>query len=104
MVIQILGTMLHPVFVYMFVKKLDFGIQGIGIGGIVTNGFTLACLLLYSAADHQISSIQEPFDSRSFKGLGQQIEIAIPTVLMSVMDWWCFELLIAFSGFYDVHS
>ena len=23
---------------------------------------------------------------------------------MSVLDWWCFELLIAFSGFYDVHS
>ena len=30
--------------------------------------------------------------------------IAIPTVAMSLIDWWAFEIIIAFSGYFSVHS
>lgn len=104
MLIQISGTLMHPVLLYIFVYKLEFGIQGIGLGGLCTNAFVLVGLLAYTSVEPEVRHHLQPVDSKTFNGLKQQVVIAIPTVGMSLIDWWAFEIIIAASGFFSVHS
>ena len=38
----------------------------------------------------------------SFYGIGEYVKIAVPSTIMTCMDWWSFEIMIFTSGFFGV--
>ena len=82
--------------------QLSYGIQGIGIGSLVTNLIVLLQLLGYTYFNDETRGNLQPYDYRSLKGLGVQSSIALPSYIMNCLDWMSFEIIVIFSGFFGV--
>lgn len=40
----------------------------------------------------------------TFHGLGEYFKLAIPSTLLMIFDWWCFEILAIYAGFISVEA
>lgn len=89
---------MHPVWSYLFVFRWNFGLQGIGIAGTITNTTNLVLLILATTAFDDIKEAVFWPDERSFYGLWEQAKISFPIMLAAILDWGTFETMVFTAG------
>jgi len=73
---------MHYIWLTLFTKTYDLGIQGIGISVAMTNGVTYLSLIIYG---YYVKEIRECLfwpDRRALIGLWDFLKIAIPLTVM----------------------
>ncbi|KAL0801121.1 hypothetical protein Bca101_056297 [Brassica carinata] len=88
----------HIPFCWLLFYKLRLGI----VGAALSNGFSLwlnVALLWFFMRDstlyHETRNLQA---QELFSSMKQFISLAIPTAMMTCLEWWSFELLLLLSG------
>ena len=97
--------MLHPLWLWLFIIKLEMGVIGCGIA----NGCSYGIYFLFMTFQPlRMPELQEslfwPNMKDSFSKWGEFLELAVPGTLMVCFEWWCFEILILFSGYLGVNK
>lgn len=69
MICQLIASLLHPVWAYLFTFQLGLGVVGIGIAGALTNSINLSLMLYLTYVNEEITDSVFFPDSRSFYGL-----------------------------------
>ncbi|KAJ8492759.1 hypothetical protein OPV22_014480 [Ensete ventricosum] len=59
------------------------------------NVFMLGMYIRYSAS---CRSTRAPISKEAFRGINEFLQLALPSALMTCLEWWSFELLILLSG------
>lgn len=96
--VQLVGSSLHPLWSYLFVFKLNFGLQGIGIAGTITNSTNLVLLIYATTFFDDIKEAVFFPDERSFYGLWEQAKISFPIMFAAILDWGTFETMVFTAG------
>lgn len=101
------GTLTHFLWTNIFVVKLEMGITGTGIALIITNTIIFLSQILYSIyLIPEISVCNQWPDSRTynFEGIKSYMRIGFPSMVMTCLDWWVFELMVLMSGWLYVYG
>lgn len=102
MICLALGQLLHGPWVYLLAVHMDLGIQGIGFASTITNMTMLISMLIMTSLESSISEANFLPNKQTFKGIGVQMEIALPIMMMNMFDWWVYDLMIFMAGMYGV--
>eukprot|EP00347_Sterkiella_histriomuscorum_P024571 403330654 len=105
MIIQLVTTPLHAFWSYIFVNLYQLELQGTAIATIITTllNFTLINLYITFLLPELKAAWFLPTRD-SFKGLGQYLMIAVPSMLMACLEWWTFEIQALFATFISVEA
>jgi len=101
------GTLTHLLWTNIFVVKFQLGITGTGIALIITNTIIFVSQILYSIYwIPEIAICNQWPDSRSynFEGIKSYMRIGLPSMVMTCLDWWVFELMVLASSWLFVYG
>ena len=98
LLVQLVGSSLHPVWSYVLVFKFKFGLQGIGIAGTITNSTNLFLLIIATTFFDDIEEAVFWPDDRTFYGLWSQAKISFPIMFAAILDWGTFETMVFTAG------
>jgi Na+-driven multidrug efflux pump len=79
--------------------KMDLGITGTGIAGVITNFTCLVFNLIYSSILKDIRSAIFFPDHRTFEGIRDYLVLGIPSTFMLCLDCWAGNLVVFFAGY-----
>lgn len=100
-IVLILSTSIHPLWCYLFIFKLNLGIEGAAISINISQFLTGISLVLYIIIKKPIPNTIFCFNKNSFSSIKAYFKIAIPSMLLLCCEWWAFELqqvVIIYSG------
>jgi MATE family multidrug resistance protein len=104
MVIQVITTIIHPFWCYLFVHVWELGIKG---PALATSVSTVLNILLLSIYLSRIESFKEMWflpNAECLKGLKHHITLGLNSMGLIWLEWCAFELLVFMSGFLVVDS
>lgn len=93
MISQSIAIAFHPLWCYIFMSKMDLGVIGIGIAGIITD---LSVLLYNIAYSYHLKELRKALfwpDMRSFKDLSEYLRLGLPSAFMICLDNWAGSLV-----------
>ena len=102
MIAYLIGMTLNPLWIYIFTSHYQLGVAAFGCAGFVTNTLILSILLFQTATDSQLQPAVKWPDSSSFYGLYQHLALGVPSVIMTILDWWSTEISIFIAGRFGV--
>lgn len=92
----------HILLSYIFVWKLDYGIQGTGYASTITNLINYFALLVLSYCIPDIHEAIAWPDSRALYGLCEYLRIGIPSTIALCLQFWVYDFMILMAGFIGV--
>ena len=102
MMAQVISTILHVFWCYLFVSVMELDVEGLGYAMSITALTQFMFTQCYACCVSSIrGAIQLP-NAQSFQGWCQYLNLGIPLVLMQCSDWWAFEILTLISGLIGV--
>lgn len=108
MFVTLLTAVLHPLWCYVFIVKLDFGVNGAAICMGLTQGLNLLIISIFIAYhDKCIPSYSTLYWSKwtfKVKYIKQYLNKAVPAAVMFSADWLGFECLTLMSSFLGVNE
>ena len=99
MISQTVAIIFHPIWSYYLVMKMDLGITGTGIAGVITNFTCLVFNLIYSSILKDIRPAIIFPDHRTFEGIRDYLVLGIPSTFMLCLDCWAGNLVVFFAGY-----
>ena len=100
MMCSLIALFLHGGWVWLFAVYMDLGVTGFGLAVSMSNAITCVLMLILTNYEKTIEEAIFLPGEESFYGLGEYIKIAIPSTIMTCMDWWSFEIMIFTSGYF----
>ena len=101
---QIFSSAIHIPLCILFVKKWNFGVNGLGIASSITFISMYIFVTIYS---HCLTDIKEAlfFPTRdSFVGWGEYFKTGIPSIIMLCNEGWAIFILGIFAGLISVND
>lgn len=95
-------TFLHLGWCYLFVAYLKMDIVGASIATSITYFLQFVMITVYCS---KVKELKKSFflpTKETFRDLGEYLNLAIPSTLMLVFDWWSFEILAILAGYISV--
>ena len=92
----------HPLWLWIFLYKMDLGIVGIGFAGVITD---LSVLLYNIAYSYCLVEIREALfwpDRRCFENLKEYLMLGLPSAFMIGLDCWAGSLVNFFAAYVSV--
>ena len=102
MIAQAISSVLHLLWSYILVARMDMGVVGTSLASVITNGLALVIMLAYTS---HLDDIQEAVhwpDSSSFADLCKYLEIGIPCSLLLCSGYCAIHLLTFLTGYFSV--
>ncbi|CAI2365008.1 unnamed protein product [Moneuplotes crassus] len=101
MITQIISTLSHFFWIYLFVSYLELSFHGIGYATCMTQFVNLMAPILYICYDN---SVVKPdcwhwINGDSFIGLYEFLKFGIPSMIMITFEVWAFEALEFIAGY-----
>ena len=99
--IQVITTMLHVLWLFLFVSVFEFGYQGIALSSWFTYilNFTLCMLYItYNKSLFKEGSLHW-INKDSFTGLWEYMRFGGPSLLLLLFDMWCFQIMMIMAGY-----
>lgn len=100
MVCSLISLVFHGPWVWFLTHYHQLGVVGFGIAVSISNATTCILLLLLTLREEKIKEAIFFPSSESFYGIYEYLRIAIPSTMMTCMDWWSFEIMIFTSGYF----
>ena len=105
MTIQLITTPLHVLWSYIFVSVYQMELQGTAICTLITTAINFLAINMY--VTYLLPNLKEAWflpNRDSFRGLGEYVKVAIPSMLMTCLEWWTFEIQTFFASFISVDA
>ena len=97
--VQIVTTVIHPIWLYVFYNMFKLGIEGISIATCIT--YSLNFFVCYFYITYNKSYVREDswhfVNKHSFIGLIEYLKYGAPSMVMIVLEAWCFQSLMLMS-------
>ncbi|KAJ9534743.1 hypothetical protein QJQ45_013128 [Haematococcus lacustris] len=102
MLVTLLATLMTPAYLWYFIVRLDFGLDGAAVAWNCVQCTSLMGLVVYILWHN---SQQDPalrtwhgWTRECLADWGTYIRVAIPSMVMICLDWWTFEIIVILSG------
>lgn len=96
--ISLFFTLLHPLWLYLYIYKLQFGYIGAALAISTTKSLELIALLLYVAIfSGVLKEVKFEWSLECFIKWYPYLKLGIPNLLM-MSEWWASEIIIFMSG------
>ncbi|KAL6754135.1 MATE efflux family protein [Haematococcus lacustris] len=102
MLVTLLATLMTPAYLWYFIVRLDFGLDGAAVAWNCVQCTSLMGLVVYILWHN---SQQDPalrtwhgWTRECLSDWGTYIRVAIPSMVMICLDWWTFEIIVILSG------
>lgn len=93
MVIQLINTVLYPLYCHICVFWLDWGLYGVVIVKAGSEIIYVVALICYIKISHCCDESLVAPSADMLKGWGQYIAVAWPSLFLTSLEWWGFEIL-----------
>jgi MATE family multidrug resistance protein len=90
---------LHFLWCYIFVVRLDYGVKGVGIATSITYSLNSITTFLLAYIDKDLKEAMLWPNRDSLKGMWNFWKIGIPSAALNCFDVWCFEIMMLLSGY-----
>ena len=102
--VQMFTTILHPLWLYIFVYVFDMSYKGVALSSTVTNTINFLIVYIWISLDQTIvkEGCWTYINSDSFKGLYEYLTYSVPCYIMIALECWGFEMLSIYSGYIGV--
>ena len=94
----------HCLIGWIFVYKLDMGLQGVAISMFIINFSCFLGLALYCSYLRKIREAWFAPDIDTFRQLGEYLGLGLPGVLMIGVEWIVYEILAIFAGWIGIEE
>ena len=102
--VQLITTVLHALWIYIFVFLFDIEMDGIAIATWITYMLNYAIWVIYIYFNRSI--VKEGswhwINKDSFTGIIEYLKYGVPSMLMIIIDNWSFEVILFMSGIVGV--
>ncbi|KAM0933274.1 putative multi antimicrobial extrusion protein [Dioscorea sansibarensis] len=88
----------HIPLCWFMVFKSGLGNVGAAFSISISYWLNVFILALYIKYSDSCKSTRTPFALKAFKGISEFLRFAVPSAVMTCLEWWSFELLILLSG------
>ncbi|GAB2252507.1 hypothetical protein Droror1_Dr00005354 [Drosera rotundifolia] len=92
------SILLHVPINYLLVIKLDLGIKGVALSGVVTNINLVAALITYIVLSRVHVTTWPALSSDCLKSWRTLIDLALPSCISVCLEWWWYEIMILLCG------
>ena len=102
--VQLFTLLTHMIWLFIFVYICEFEIAGISISTWITYFLNFIILTWYVSFKWEIvhSESWHFINTDSFIGIWEYLTYWIPSTIMIVLEFWCFEAFVFFSGWLGV--
>ena len=97
------GTLLHLVWLYLFVIYFKMEVIGLGLATLLTNLGLVVMIQIYAWQVPRIRESMICFNKHALQGWGEYLKIGVPDMVMLCAEWWSFEILVILSGILGTH-
>lgn len=102
MIAQVITTLLHILWCYIFVIKLDMQVLGAAYAMAVTCTLSFTSVTVFAYFVPRIRKALFAPTLESLNDWGEYFSISIPATIMVCAEWWCFELFVLASSYLGV--
>jgi MATE family multidrug resistance protein len=99
--VQVAAMFYHLAVCYILTHVFDYQLVGIALANSITHISTLIFLVFYITFSKDVvkKDSWHFINADSFKGIGEYLRYGLPSMFMTVLEFWCFEMLIVMSGY-----
>ena len=97
-----ISLIIHIVVSYILINKLGLGVYGTGYAAIISFSCRLMLLMMLTLREKDILDTCFWPDKRTFMCLMDYIKIGLPSTFMLCLDWWAWEMMLMFSGYFGI--
>ena len=90
--VLIVTTSIHPFWCWLFIRKLEIGIEGAALSIVISQAITGLSLFLYIVITEPIKGTIFCINSDSFRSIKSFLKISVPSACLLCFEWWAFEL------------
>lgn len=103
---QCSSMILHFIMSYILIFVCDLGVKGSAISTSITYWINLIVVILYLSYREGVipSAAFHTFNIDSLKNWRQFLVFGVPSILMLCLEWWSFEVLAIFAGWFSVED
>lgn len=87
------SLLLHPLWCYLLIIKLNLGIQGAAVCLVISQMLNAMGGVFYVYCFNPLPETVFSYNRNSFKGWWQYLKIALPATFLVCSEWWAFEML-----------
>lgn len=98
MVLELINTILYPLYCQIFVFWFDMGMYGVVVVKALSEVLYILALIGYIKYSHCCDNSLTRPTMDVFKGWGQYLGLAFPSLLMTCLEWWGFEIMNLLTG------
>ncbi|XP_051137946.1 protein DETOXIFICATION 49-like [Andrographis paniculata] len=92
------AMLMHIPINYLLVVKLDLGIKGVAISGVLTNVNVVVLLIGYVIISKVYKKSWEGVSPECFSGWKPLLDLAVPSCAAVCLEWWWYEIMILLCG------
>ena len=104
MIAQVLGTVLHVYWCYLFIEKLDYGVEGLGYATSITYFIQFFVITVNTCLIPKIRDCVFFPTIESFSGWYDYFRLSVPATVMLCAEWWSFHVMVFLSGSMGVNE
>lgn len=102
MIAQVVSSLMHVFWSYIFIIKYDMAIVGTGIASTITAGTALLIMVIYTFFVKEIQEAVQCPNMALFNNIPEYLAIGIPCAIMTSSGFMAFHLFTFFAGFFGV--
>ena len=104
LIAQILATLIHPLWCYLFVVILKLNLSGLGIAITITQFTSLAIVTCYSFKIRKIAGALILPDATCLQKWGEYLKLGVPVMLLLWVEDFAFYVLTIISGLISIKA
>ena len=101
---QVVSTLLHIVWCYLFIVQWQLGILGASLAICVTYTTNFLALVLYTVFIDRQERIIWTVNMKALQDLKSYLKLGVPGTLMIMLDMWCYEIITLQSGYLVIEA
>jgi multidrug resistance protein, MATE family len=102
MIAQFICIALHPLFCWLFVIKLGYGVWGAGVAMASTNILEFTSVTVIAYAVPRISDAMFLSGREAFEEWGEYMGVSVPATIILCAERWSFEVTALITGYLGV--
>ncbi|KAH7445387.1 hypothetical protein KP509_01G006100 [Ceratopteris richardii] len=88
----------HIPICWLFIYQLDLGIRGAALATCVSSWINVVLLATYITFSPSCEKARTPFSAKALHDVKVFLWLALPSALMTCLEWWSYEALVLLSG------
>ena len=102
MLAMIGATILHVLWCYLFVVRMQLAVIGLGMATSLTYLVMFLMITLYARCVSRISDALFCFERDVFSGWGEYFKLGVPAMIMICAEDWAFQIMTFLAGIMGV--